>query len=379
MICTYCGYDNNDTHKYCSMCGAKLETVEKPVSGYIPIERNYETIIEEPVYEETKKGRNYFFSPVIWIVSILFLVICVGLELTISSYTITPTITYDSSYYDSQASLQGDGMICQGENSLYLAMEGYIYEYSYAMEEVQVIAYEYGENLHVVDNYLYFVDSNNDCQKINLDTLEKELVLENVYYVSIQDNIITYQHDSDNESIHQYNIDTQEDSKLNDEVSYMLTVVDNDIYYVDTSNNLWLLNDTKELITTEVTDFVVYEDELYIMIPTGIMIYTVDKELESEVVTTYPLDITFIDGRLYFSDIYGMLYGQLDDDTYEVIEQSGVTDLEGIGNILFYYNMSEGSYYVYDINGTKQVMYDGMLHSDYKEDEEIEWEGVEEF
>lgn len=383
MRCEYCGYDNDDNSKYCCMCGAKLESNITPkITGYVPIDRNKETEAIPEEYEDLEvepEVKEHIKATLITIaiVSLISLGIC----FTIEQYGY-PSIgmSYDSSFYDEVTAVQGEGVVCANGENLYFAMEGSIYQYDKYLEEVDVIVESYGEDLFVYNDCLYYVDENNNCISVNLETREQETILENVFYVTCLEGVITYQNDNDNESIHQYDIETKTDIKINNVVSYSMIAVGDVIYYINIEGSLFMLTDDgSQEIAPNINGFTVYNEDVYFSNSTGIMKYSTDGELESVVAIENALDVCFVDDKLVFNDYYGKVYGHVEGDSYTVYEESSAYNIESLGNLFFYYHINDGCFYVSDMQGNRIVLYAGLMHSSYREEVDFEWEGVESF
>ena len=99
-----------------------------------------------------------------------------------------------------------------------------------------------------------------------------------------------YQQDPDNESIHIYNLDSQEDVKVNDETSYNITVdYDNSrIYYTTDDNKLKSINydgsDEKTLLEDVGTTFVMNDEHLYMTTSDGIVSMDLDGSNQNTII-----------------------------------------------------------------------------------------------
>lgn len=122
--------------------------------------------------------------------------------------------------------------------------EGYIYGILNNAEIVKVKAgetkyktiYEGGcDYLQIIGGEIYFADENYKLCKMNLNGKKKETVFdkEQVYFpYFLSKNVMIYQNDPDNESLHLYNYKTGEDTKLNDVRSYRPVLCGDYLYYV---------------------------------------------------------------------------------------------------------------------------------------------------
>lgn len=86
----------------------------------------------------------------------------------------------------------------------------------------------------VVGDKLYFTDENNYLCSMDFNGKNIETILDkDVYYVYVlPNNTVIYQDDADNESLHIYSLETKEDVKMNDVVSYSPIICGEHIYYL---------------------------------------------------------------------------------------------------------------------------------------------------
>ncbi len=89
--------------------------------------------------------------------------------------------------------------------------------------------------MQIVDGKIYFCGEDYKFYSIDMDGSNKTLVIDkkDMYYAYVLPNgMMIYQDDPDNESLHIYNLETKEDYKLNNEVSYTPVIHGDYIYYV---------------------------------------------------------------------------------------------------------------------------------------------------
>jgi len=90
--------------------------------------------------------------------------------------------------------------------------------------------------LQIADGKIYFVDKDYRLCSMDLDGKNVETVIDkkDMYYTYVFSNgMVLYQDDPDNESLHVYDLNTGNDYKLNDEVSYNPIICGNYLYYTN--------------------------------------------------------------------------------------------------------------------------------------------------
>lgn len=260
--CEQCGATLLDEANYCSVCGAKQEKKEElrkcnqcgaslldieticPVCG-----ANQES---EPV--ETK---NYWKSPIIWGVFVALFVITSLMSSYLAlnpielkedeqvvqepkKYSSNITIRGTTDYYGQASNVNATGFSYVNEDNLYLTMGSELVVFDKKLNNRELLLDQAVTAFSEDDKYYYYLDENNDYFRENKETKEKDILLMNAYYVHNLGDKIYYQNDDDNESIHCLDITTNEDTKINDEISYNL-IVDQEkgrILYTTKTNEL---------------------------------------------------------------------------------------------------------------------------------------------
>lgn len=88
--------------------------------------------------------------------------------------------------------------------------------------------------LQILNGKLYFTDENHRFCSMNLDGSEKTIVLdkESYYTYLLNEEWLLYQDDDDQETIHLYNLNTQNDTRLTDKQSYHPIICEGFLYYL---------------------------------------------------------------------------------------------------------------------------------------------------
>lgn len=242
-----------------------IEEVTKENTDIIP-----ENVVAGMQWEnsttDTKKNHtNYFRNPIIWTVSIALLLVSTLLGMYVSekysnsaSSSKTERKSKDSekenktseeidnadiedfkiskevTLFQQQSNINTGGYVCYYDDTMYVATIKGVIAYNNDFEKEEVIIKDNVTYIYVDGTYLYYTDIDDTYYRMNLKTEEKEELIKNVFYPQHVDGIVYYQSDGDNETLHSYNLETKEDVKLNDVVTYQ-TFIDkekNSIYYV---------------------------------------------------------------------------------------------------------------------------------------------------
>lgn len=133
---------------------------------------------------------------------------------------------------------------------------GGIYKVRTSGEDVQQIISVDSPTIQVSSGYIYYTpgtynkDGNHSGQchlyRCKMDGSEiEEIISKPVFYWCVLNNMVLYQDDADNESLHLYSIDTKIDQKINDQPSYCPIYDGEYIYYTSSisegseGSNLW--------------------------------------------------------------------------------------------------------------------------------------------
>lgn len=208
--------------------------------------------------------RGYWKKPIIWIISL-----CMIAAVTLSIQYIqnistsnnreevrtkkvvgNDALKFGESTNDSyvqQTNQMLGGITYIFENNFYYVLNGEIM----VIENIDKKAIDFKEgkvvlkgsdvtgDLYVNSDYVYYSDNSDDYYRYNFESKESEMILDNAFYLNVIDDNIYYQNDTDNESIHVYDLNTGDDKAINSEKSYCL-LIDTEkslIYYYTTNED----------------------------------------------------------------------------------------------------------------------------------------------
>ena len=266
--------------KRCRKCGARLLEHEKrcPVCGTpVGLDKEVDIIKEEQIIEPEKvdefiaadkteqtllksneSAQNYWRSKKIWAVFIVLIVVTTVMRQYVINNPIklaendnSNTITND--YSDSKISInKNTGKYSQATNINYLGISYVNDDAVYLMMNSELLKYDRSFNNRELvleqavtvfsedEQWYYYLDENNDYIRMDKKTKAEDILLKNVYYVHNLGDKVYYQNDSDGETIHCLELETNQDHKISDEVSYSI-VVDEEkgrIFYINKNNEL---------------------------------------------------------------------------------------------------------------------------------------------
>ncbi len=124
--------------------------------------------------------------------------------------------------------------------------------------------------MHIRDGKIYFSDEKYRLCSMSLDGSNVETVIDqaDMYYTYVLPNdMVVYQNDPDNESLHIYNLATEEDVKLNNVVSHSPIIYGDYLYYTSPADNEEEYTFHRiDLYTGEIQDApcIVYNSEFFI-------------------------------------------------------------------------------------------------------------------
>jgi len=118
-----------------------------------------------------------------------------------------------------------------------------IYRCRLGGDDIEEIVKDDIECFQLTDDFLYYSKYDLSKEKAtqyyrsDLDGNNEEMILDKeVYYPYVIGSIIFYQDDKDGETIHSYNMETEEDIKITDSYSYCYIIDGEDIYYIKNDN-----------------------------------------------------------------------------------------------------------------------------------------------
>lgn len=391
---------------------------QSTMDGYQPIGQNHQTV--PPI----KEKKSYWRNPILWIVSVSLLAICLLLgaymqsnpskvasndnnaasnkqeeqkdekEKKLSKFKISG----ENSIFTNQANSNNGGYTYRYEDKLYLSIDGAIYSYDLNFSKKDKVIDEYGSYLYVDAEYIYYCDYNNNYQKVNKKTLEKEEILKDVYYVQVVNGTIYYQSNEDQERIYAYNMTSKENNKLNDENSYNITVdqESGSIFYVNDDTTLCRMDldgqNREELISYDVMQYVYSNKTIYYSDDSGIIKYDLETKKTTDV--TKKANIRYMsisDDKIIFSVYYGGIYRvDLDGKNKEAITKQKVSTFEVQGDKVIYDSNNDYSYYIIDMDGNYArisegasldygIFDDSYNYDDYDDNEDSDISGAQEF
>ena len=354
--CKNCGTLLSDEYAYCPECG-------------MPIEK--------------EKEKSYWFDKKIWAVFIALAIITLPMQMYLNSLTqasnssqaanktseLTPS--GQNGAYSQATNINYLGISYIKDDSIYITMNQQVIKYNSDYSSQEVFLDGYKTTLSEDENYYYYVDENNDYIRRDKTTQAEDSLLMNVYYVHNLGDVIYYQNDSDNESIHCLDLTTNEDTKINDEVSYCL-IVDQEkecIFYVDYDNQLKSikLDGSEEKVIGEGTSVYTYDGEyLYYITSQGLMKSDVDGNAEMIYDSTTLGLVNMIGDKLIIQDndtIYQMdrdgknlteIYNSLTSMTFEVVGDKLLVLSTGsdLGNGI--------TYQIVELDGTSKSLTDNQ-------------------
>ncbi len=308
MYCRRCGQYVSDDMMYCPRCGFEIKQSKK-VCYYCkqPLTENEEycpycgrsQIIQE--HEDPYKG--YWKKPILWIILVVLLTGSFYISDYISDHPLELEAVSESNGSEQMeitgamniamiaANNQGEGTVYIDSSSLYCVRDHNLYVASLDKpgEMTKLIEGCQGY-LYITQGKLYFCDNYYDYYCYDLQTKDKELLLENIYYPIIADGKLYYQCDEDNESIHCLDLENKEDKKLNDTVSYDITIDNkaNKLYYLALDEETYTLkrmdldgqNDEAVYECSGSSTFVLDDDHIYMYDNDKIMKISKDSKEE---------------------------------------------------------------------------------------------------
>ena len=266
--------------KRCRKCGARLLEHEKrcPVCGTpVGLDKEVDIIKEEQIIEPEKvdefiaadkteqtllksneSAQNYWRSKKIWAVFIVLIVVTTVMRQYVINNPIklaendnSNTITND--YSDSKISINKNtgkysqatninylGISYVNDNAVYLMMNSELLKYDRSFNNRELVLEQAVTVFSEDEQWYYYLDENNDYIRMDKKTKAEDILLKNVYYVHNLGDKVYYQNDSDGETIHCLELETNQDHKISDEVSYSI-VVDEEkgrIFYINKNNEL---------------------------------------------------------------------------------------------------------------------------------------------
>ena len=353
--CKKCGTVLNDEDLFCPECGTPVEKSEA----------------------DTK---NYWLDKKIWAIFIVLALITVPMHMYLDDMEVkssNETTTSDSGNGSGISAEAKDGLYSQATNINYLGISSIQNENIYITINQQLVKFnsDYSSQEVVLDGYYtafsedennyYYLDADNNYIKMDKVSRQEDVLLMNVYYVHKIDNLVYYQNDEDNESIHCLDLSSNQDTKINDEVSYCLMVDQKEkrIFYTNLDNELISisLEGKDKQVLGENTSLYTYDGVyLYYLTDQGVMRCNLDGD-EKLIYESANLELINMigdklivqeDNTLYQMDRDGKnvekIYTSITDMTFEVIgEQLLVLSTE---------DYNQFSYQIVNLDGTSKSL-----------------------
>ena len=254
--------------KRCKKCGARLLEHETrcPVCGTPVFNQEEETNagelpewcasffkkVDEETEQEVEPEKSYWRNKKIWAVFIVLVLVTSLMKNYISDNPVKVAQAENETTQTAEK-LKATNKYSQATNinallgfnyvsddGVYLVIDGALMKYQNDLTQPEslldsaVSAFSEDE-----DNYYYLDDANNYL-KMDKQSKKTDVLLKKAYYVQHLGDHVYYQNDPDGETIHCLNIKTNEDHKINDEISYNL-IIDEDkqmIFYTNKDNEL---------------------------------------------------------------------------------------------------------------------------------------------
>ena len=217
-----------EENKRCKKCGAPLLADEDRCPICDTVQNND--------HDQINEEKNYWKNPIIWTVFVVLLIISVAINGYLNANPIELADQQgvdEQAYEDAVLTIDEEtSQYAQATNNNGLAVSYVNKDKVYIVMNQELIVYDKQLNNreHVYDfnltdfkddgKYYYYLDENNDYHRVDKESKSEDVLLTNVYYVQNLGEKIYYQKDSDNESIYCLDLSTNEDKKINDEVSY---------------------------------------------------------------------------------------------------------------------------------------------------------------
>ena len=365
-----------EENKRCKKCGAPLLADEDrcPICD----------TVQDNDHDQINEEKNYWKNPIIWTVFVVLLIISVAINGYLNANPIELADQQgvdEQAYEDAVLTIDEEtSQYAQATNNNGLAVSYVNKDKVYIVMNQELIVYDKQLNNreHVYDfaltdfkddgKYYYYLDENNDYYRVDKESKSEDVLLTNVYYVQNIGEKIYYQKDSDNESVYCLDLSTNEDKKINDEVSYSLIIDEKRerIFYINENSELISIkfdgSDRRSLASN--TNTYTYDGEyLYYINDKGLIKCDLDGN-HSDVYENNNLQlVNIVDDHLVVHDgnvIYTMtLEGKKVKKLY-TIESIGKLTFEVVGDKLLVltsiYQEGNIGYEVVGLDGKRQIL-----------------------
>lgn len=150
------------------------------------------------------------------------------------------------------------------------------------LEDKEVLLDETTSYINVDEGVIYYANSENYLCSMDINGENNKVILkDSVYYLIAIGDKLYYQLDSDNESIHVYDVKTEKTTKLNDRASYNINITQDKIYYTS-SEDVYQMNldgsDDKKILSGKYYQLIYQEGFLYTNGSEGLIRYDVKND-----------------------------------------------------------------------------------------------------
>lgn len=375
------------------------------------------------------KYRGYWKKPLLWIISLCLIVVVAFTISQIANTSDTSDVEDEvrtTKVVGGEAlkfgDLDNDAYVDQTNQMIGSSTSVYDDDFYYILDgEINVIknvdtrainftksdtVYDDGDaegSLYVTEEYIYYSDVTDDFYRYSIEDETSEMILDNAFYINVIEDKVYYQNDTDNESIHVYDLNTGEDKAINNEKSYCL-LIDTDkqlIYYYTSSEEICTLKavsfdgsttytlvenvDSAASITKHENNlYYCREDHLYTLDVSEVANNMTDTKINDDRV--YMIN-SFNDGLVYMTNSYDIKWCNYEGKEVKEFDfiksEHYITLLQVEGDKVFAFG-SDGSkkvVYVFDLKDdycfSKSTSNSGFDLDDYDEPNDDEDEGVD--
>lgn len=371
--------------QYCSHCGANLNTQQSnQFEGYYQPLNDYDQPVQnkqETHFRDIHTNRQ--LNKKVIIISVVVLVLVTAVSYAYIYYgpsisnlikgntsqqllTIEPiSIDGDNTYSTYISNINQNGEVFQDGDKIYMCNDqGYLVCMDRDLDNQEVIIDEVCQYVTVVDDMIYYVNEDMQICSSSLDGQTRTVLLDvAAYYVVVKDGKIYYQSDGDSETIHVYDLATNEDQKLNDRRSYNLNVMDDVIYYSGTDGiyKIGIDGQGDEKIISDTGVGLVYQDDiLYSMSNDGVLSsYDIQTGQTKQIVEDCYMLIGITNQYLFYYDqSYSLVRYDLTSQEFDSIYSGYITTGYVVGDklVLSTFGQYQSSEYkiIMDFDGSNQ-------------------------
>ncbi len=266
MRCRNCNMEISELDTSCAYCGEHNKRVNRVKdTGYQPIRFNgvqseedsfevlqnkYQKIARDPMHKDNQGYVKQII--VIAITTCIMLGIIFPLkyyveEVVLPEYAtanaMSTLVSFEHNINNLDVQVNANafpGNVAYDDSYIYIAASGLIYQCETDFSSASVVIADYSQSLSVESGILYYINYDQEYIALDIESGNKEVLLENIYYPKVVEGTVYYQNDSENESIYSYNLKTGEIQRINHERSYEIIVdIDNEyIYYININKEL---------------------------------------------------------------------------------------------------------------------------------------------